>query len=101
MGARQCGALPVAGLILKRPASRRILMTATPNNLATPRPAMLAGIGLMLLGVFLFSCNDALGKWLLGTYSVGQMLFIRSIAAMLALIPFLWRSGLAPFAAAS
>ena len=74
-------------------------MTATPDHLAAPRPAMLAGIGLMLLGVFLFSCNDALGKWLLGTYSVGQMLFIRSIAAMLVLIPFLWRSGLAPFAA--
>jgi drug/metabolite transporter (DMT)-like permease len=75
-------------------------MTATPNNLATTRPAALAGIGLMLLGVFLFSCNDALGKWLLGTYSVGQMLFIRSVAAMLVLIPFIWRAGAAPFAAA-
>jgi len=28
----------------------------------------------MLLGIFLFCCNDALGKWLLGTYSVWQML---------------------------
>jgi hypothetical protein len=28
----------------------------------TPRPAALAGIGLMLTGVFLFSLNDAVGK---------------------------------------
>ena len=39
----------------------------------------------MLLGMFLFCCNDALGKWLLGTYSLWQMLTIRSIAAMLIL----------------
>ena len=40
----------------------------------------------MVLGIFLFCCNDALGKWLLGTYSVWQMLVIRSIAAMLLLV---------------
>jgi drug/metabolite transporter (DMT)-like permease len=59
----------------------------------------LAGIGLMLLGMFLFCCNDALGKWLLGTYSIFQMLVIRSFAAMLILAPFLWREGRAIFAA--
>ena len=57
----------------------------------------LAGIGLMVLGIFLFCCNDALGKWLLGTYSVWQMLAIRSIAAMLLLSPFVWREGVAGF----
>ena len=61
------------------------------------RTAALGGIVLMLAGVFLFSCNDALGKWLLATYSVGQMLFIRSVAAMLLLAPLIWRAGLAPF----
>lgn len=64
---------------------------------AQPRSAAVAGIALMLLGVFLFSCNDALGKWLLATYSVGQMLFIRSIAAFALLAPFIWREGFAPF----
>jgi drug/metabolite transporter (DMT)-like permease len=59
----------------------------------------LAGIGLMLLGVFLFCCNDALGKWLLATYSVWQMLMIRSIAALLILSPLIVR-GRAGFAAA-
>jgi len=66
----------------------------------TSRTSALAGIGFMLLGVFLFSCNDALGKYLLATYSVGQMLFIRSVAAMLLLSPFIWRAGTAPFRAA-
>ena len=63
-------------------------------------PAALTGIALMVTGVFLFSCNDALGKYLLATYSVGQMLFIRSVAAMLLLTPLIWREGIAPFRAA-
>src|SRR6476469_1843122 len=67
--------------------------------MSAPRSANLAGIGLMLLGMFLFCCNDALGKWLLGTYSLWQMLVIRSLAAMLILSPFLWREGRAVFAA--
>jgi drug/metabolite transporter (DMT)-like permease len=64
------------------------------------RPAALAGIGLMVLGIFLFCGNDALGKWLLTTYSVWQMLLIRSIAALLLLSPLIWREGLESFAAA-
>jgi drug/metabolite transporter (DMT)-like permease len=55
------------------------------------RSGTLAGIGLMVLGIFLFCCNDALGKWLLGTYSVWQMLVIRSIAAIALLSPLIWR----------
>jgi drug/metabolite transporter (DMT)-like permease len=65
----------------------------------TMRSPNLAGIGLMLLGMFLFCCNDALGKWLLGTYSLWQMLVIRSLAAMLILAPLLWREGKAILAA--
>jgi len=64
-----------------------------------PGSANLAGIGLMVLGIFLFCCNDALGKWLLGTYPVWQMLAIRSFAAMLLLAPFIWREGSAVLAA--
>jgi drug/metabolite transporter (DMT)-like permease len=66
---------------------------------ASQRRATLSGIGLMLLGMFLFCCNDALGKWLLGTYSTWQMLLIRSFCAMLILAPFLWREGRAILAA--
>ena len=32
------------------------------------RRAVLAGIGLMTAGIFMFAVNDALGKWLVATY---------------------------------
>jgi drug/metabolite transporter (DMT)-like permease len=57
----------------------------------------LPGIGLMLAGIALFSINDALGKWLLTTYSVGELLLIRGIAALILLAPFIRRAGLAAF----
>lgn len=49
--------------------------------------AALAGILLMCLGMAMFSFNDALGKWLLGVYGVGQLLLIRSAAALVVLVP--------------
>jgi drug/metabolite transporter (DMT)-like permease len=68
--------------------------------MTTPRSNILAGIALMVLGIFLFVCNDALGKWLLGTYSVWQMLMIRSVAALVILSPLIARIGAAPFTGA-
>lgn len=65
-----------------------------------PQHAILLGIGLMLIGMFLFSSNDALGKWILTTYPVAQMLLIRSLTALLLLSPFIWQEGLAAFKAA-
>src|SRR5204862_724093 len=55
------------------------------------RSARLAGIGLMLFGVFMFSFGDALGKFLVGTYSVGQLLWLRACAALLLLLPVIWQ----------
>lgn len=52
-----------------------------------------AGIGLMLAGIFLFAVNDVMGKWLVATYSVGQVLLLRSVAALVVLAPFLWAGG--------
>lgn len=54
----------------------------------------LAGILLMLGGMFLFTLNDAIGKWLVADYPVGQILAVRSAAALLILLPYLWRQGL-------
>lgn len=62
--------------------------------------AALAGIGMMLLGILLFVVNDVMGKWLVSTYSVGQVLLVRSLAAMLLLAPMIWRTGLAQIFAA-
>jgi drug/metabolite transporter (DMT)-like permease len=55
------------------------------------RSARLAGIGLMLLAIFMFSFGDALGKFMVATYSVGQLLWLRACAALLVLLPLIWR----------
>ena len=55
--------------------------------------AVASGIGLMVLGVFLFAVNDVLGKWLAGTYSAGQILLFRSLVASLILAPLVIRAG--------
>lgn len=52
-----------------------------------------AGVALMLLGMLLFSLNDVMGKWLVATYSVGQVLLIRSFAGLVALTPFIAAAG--------
>ncbi len=61
------------------------------------RNTTLAGIGLMVLGLFVFSVNDVMGKWLVASYSVGQIVLIRSIAALAVLSPFILREGAAFF----
>ena len=55
------------------------------------RSGALLGIGLMLLGMFMFSVNDVMGKWLVSTYSVGQVLLLRSAAALAVLLPIMRR----------
>ena len=55
------------------------------------RSARLAGIGLMLLSIFMFSFGDALGKFIVATYSVGQLLWLRACAALLVLLPMIWK----------
>ncbi|MGC1466921.1 MAG: DMT family transporter [Pseudolabrys sp.] len=66
-------------------------------NSQPARSAILAGIGLMLIGIFFFALNDALGKWLIATYSVGQLLLVRSIAGLVFLVPFIKREGWGAF----
>lgn len=51
------------------------------------------GIAFMLLGTALFTFNDALGKWMVASVAVGQLLFIRSAAAMVMLVPAVHRAG--------
>ncbi len=54
-------------------------------------------IGMMLLGVLLFAVNDTLGKWLVGAYTVGQLMLMRSISGLLAMSPSMVRVGPAAF----
>ncbi|HZR75604.1 DMT family transporter [Bradyrhizobium sp.] len=55
------------------------------------RSARLAGIALMLAGVCMFSFGDTLGKYIVATYSVGQLMFFRACAALALLAPSMWR----------
>src|ERR1700682_3130621 len=61
------------------------------STTADEHSARLAGIGLMLLSIFMFSFGDALGKFMVATYSVGQLLWLRACAALLVLAPMMWR----------
>lgn len=58
------------------------------------RHATLLGIAMMLLGILLFSINDVMGKWLVATYTVGQVLVLRSIAALAVITPFVVKQGI-------
>lgn len=55
-----------------------------------------AGMVVALVGMLLFALNDTMGKWLVASYTVGQVVLIRSIAALAVLAPFLWATGLRP-----
>ncbi|HVV61661.1 MAG TPA: DMT family transporter [Pseudolabrys sp.] len=66
-------------------------------NSHPPRGTVLAGIGLMLTGIFFFALNDAMGKFLIATVSIGQILVVRSIAGLAMLSPFIRRKGWGAF----
>jgi drug/metabolite transporter (DMT)-like permease len=63
------------------------MLSAISNKLT----GRLAGIGLMLFGIWLFSFGDALGKYIVATYSVGQLLLFRALCALIMLSPLIWR----------
>jgi S-adenosylmethionine uptake transporter len=51
------------------------------------------GVLLFLGGNFLYAINDSLGKWLVTTFSVGQMLILRSVGSFVVLGFLLSRQG--------
>src|SRR6202035_4340672 len=62
------------------------------STAADERSARLAGIGLMLAGVCFFSFGDAIGKFLVSTYSVGELLLLRAATSLILMAPVIWRS---------
>ncbi len=63
------------------------------KNFNGPSGAELTGVALAALGYFLFSLNDALGKWMVEDHSIGLILLARSLAALIVLLPFAMRAG--------
>ncbi|QRM57274.1 DMT family transporter [Sinorhizobium sp. BG8] len=68
-------------------------MTTISLTTAPTSNAVRSGVLLMLLGMVMFSLNDVLGKWLVASYSVSQLMLIRSLAALVVLSPYLWKTG--------
>lgn len=61
----------------------------TPSITAAPRTG--TAIFLFSLGIFFFAVNDALGKWLVGSYPVGEILLVRTAGVALFVGPMLIR----------
>jgi drug/metabolite transporter (DMT)-like permease len=55
------------------------------------RSARLAGIALMLAGVCMFSFGDALGKVLVASYPVSELLLLRAAVPLMILLMLIWR----------
>src|ERR1700709_358540 len=55
------------------------------------RSARLAGIGLMLLGVSMFSLGDAIGKFIVASYSVSELLLLRASVPLAIMLALIWR----------
>ena len=55
------------------------------------RSARLAGIALMLVGVCMFSFGDALGKVLVASYPVSELLLLRAAVPLAILLAMIWR----------
>jgi drug/metabolite transporter (DMT)-like permease len=55
------------------------------------RSARLAGIALMLAGVCMFSFGDALGKVLVASYPVSELLLLRAAVPLAILLALIWR----------
>lgn len=51
------------------------------------------GVGLLLTAMFTMTAMDAAVKWAVADYSIQQINFIRSVAAMIVLAPVIWNDG--------
>lgn len=85
--------LACTSLVVAAVAGHEGLPIRLPSETMPSRNATLAGILMMLLGILLFSLNDVMGKWLVATYTVGQVLLLRSAAALLVITPFVVKQG--------
>ena len=61
------------------------------STAADERSARLAGIALMLFGVCLFAFGDALGKVLVASYPVSELLLLRAAVPLAVLLALIWR----------
>ena len=58
---------------------------------------VVAGFMIMLFADFLFALNDAMGKWLMASFALGQVLVMRSVGFIFILAPMIIRQGPSAF----
>lgn len=68
-------------------------MTETASSRLTPLDQPLKGIGCLLAGVSVFSIQDTVIKWMSGSYPVFEIVFVRSIVALLPLLAIAYLDG--------
>lgn len=62
---------------------------STAGLIAVTRSNSMAGIGLTLISIVLFSGSNALAKWVFASVPVGETLFMRGIIATMLIAPFI------------
>jgi len=72
-------------------ASSDMTILSKISTASDERSARLAGIGLMLVGVGLFSFGDALGKALVAAYPVSELLLLRAAVPLAIMLALVWR----------
>jgi drug/metabolite transporter (DMT)-like permease len=80
----------------RKAAERTCILPRILQGKFSDRHAVTLGIVMMLTGIFLFAANDTLGKWLLGTFSVGQIMLVRAVVGLGVILPLVIRGGLLP-----
>jgi drug/metabolite transporter (DMT)-like permease len=71
----------------------------TPEPRPAPHEHALIGVVLAVVAFFLFALTSAMSKLVLPAYSVGEMILIRSVVALIILLPFIAREGVRAFRA--
>jgi S-adenosylmethionine uptake transporter len=59
--------------------------------------AVMLGVILMLFGDLLFAINDVVGKWLVASFALGQVLVMRSLGSLIVLAPMIARQNVRTF----
>lgn len=79
----------------KPPVTSDVAVAPVPPSTPAPAPAplVLRGILMMVVAVFLFTCMDAVVKWVGSTYPTGQIVFFRNLVAFLPISLFVARTG--------
>jgi S-adenosylmethionine uptake transporter len=68
-------------------------MATLQTALRSPTNLVTLGVVLFLAGTLCYAVNDAIGKWLVTSYPVAQVMMLRSVGALIVLAPMILSQG--------